>query len=178
MNQLVRRRAKAVERLLAAGEELRAAQEELLGGGDRKAFQSAAARERDEVGKLVGEAVELVAEAGERATPALREKIAETLHAAALDEETAAELRDGRLVREREAIGGFGGIAEAPQSTPARKQGKRKAPKSHKPAARAEKRGQASSEAAQRRQRVAAARTDERHARRELEAAGQGGYPC
>lgn len=156
VNQLARRRAKAVERLLAAGEELRAAQEELLGGGDRRAFQSAAARERDEVAKLVGEAVELVAEAGERATPALREKIAETLHAAALDEETAGELRAGRLVREREAIGGFGGIAEGAKSTQAPRKGKREAPK------------KASDDEAKR---VAAARTDERHARRELEAA-------
>ena len=67
-------------------------------------------------------------EAGERATPALREKIAETLHAAALDEETAEELRTGRLVREREAIGGFGGMTAAasggaprPKRTQARK---------------------------------------------------------
>ena len=114
LNQLARRRAKGVERLLAAGEELRAAQEELLAGGDRKAFQSAAAKERDEVAGLAGEAAELAAEAGERPTPALREKISETLHAAALDEETGEELRAGRLVRERAAIGGFGGMTAAP----------------------------------------------------------------
>jgi hypothetical protein len=113
LNQLARRRAKGVERLLAAGEELRAAQEELLAGGDRKAFQSAAAKERDEVAGLAGEAAELAAEAGERPTPALREKISETLHAAALDEETGEELRAGRLVRERAAIGGFGGMTAA-----------------------------------------------------------------
>ena len=35
LNQLARRRAKDVERLLTAGEKLRAAQEELLAGGDR-----------------------------------------------------------------------------------------------------------------------------------------------
>ena len=93
LNQLARRRAKEVERLVAAGEELRAAQDELLAGGDRKAFQSAAAREREQVAKLADEATDLVSEAGERATPALREKIAETLHAAALDEDTAEELR-------------------------------------------------------------------------------------
>ena len=89
LNQLARRRAKDVERLVAAGEELRAAQEELLAGGDRKAFQSAAAKEREQVAKLAGEATELVSEAGERASPALQEKISETLHAAALDEDTA-----------------------------------------------------------------------------------------
>jgi hypothetical protein len=116
LNQLARKRPKEVEGLVAAGEDLRAAQDELLAGGDRKAFQSAAATERDQVAKLAREAVKLAAEDGERASPALTEKIAATLHAAALDEETAEELRAGRLVREREAIGGFGAIsAEAPQ---------------------------------------------------------------
>ena len=124
LNQLARRRAKDVERLVAAGEELRAAQEELLAGGDRKAFQSAAAKEREHVAKLAGEATELVSEAGERASPALQEKISETLHAAALDEDTAEELRAGRLVREREAIGGFGGVMAAP---PARGRGRKAA---------------------------------------------------
>jgi hypothetical protein len=115
LNQLARQRPNDVEGLIAAGEELSAAQEELLAGGDRKAFQSAAARERDQVAKLAREAMELASGAGERPSPALTEKIAATLHAAALDEETAEELRAGRLVREREAIGGFGAIsAEAP----------------------------------------------------------------
>ena len=188
LNQLARERPKEVKRLVAAGEELRAAQDELLAGGDRKAFQGAAAREREEVAKLSDAAVELVSEAGERATPALREKIAETLHAAALDEETAEELRTGRLVREREAIGGFGGMtAAAPR--PAKKGGSGGRQKSErttpsKPAKRTKdsagaKRAQVSKrradaerrEAAERRQRLAAARTDERHARRELDAA-------
>src|SRR5215210_164393 len=75
LNQLARRRGKDLERLLKAGQELRAAQEELLGGGDRKAFQRAASKERDQVAKLAGEAAKLATEAGERATPALREKI-------------------------------------------------------------------------------------------------------
>src|SRR6266498_52214 len=39
LNQLVRRRHKAVETLLRAGRELRAAQEELVGGGERAAFR-------------------------------------------------------------------------------------------------------------------------------------------
>ena len=195
LNQLARQHAQEVERLLAAGGKLSAAQEDLLGGGDRKAFQSAAVTERDEVARLAGEAAELVSEAGERTGPALREKIAETLHAAALDEETAEELRAGRLVREREAIGGFGGVMAAPApargrpakgdeaaaigSIEAREEVKRSVPKGvarrgkapndgAKRRAEAEKR-----EAAERRQRLAAARADERHARRELEAAAK-----
>ena len=115
LNQLARERPKELGRLLAAGKDLRAAQDELLAGGDRKAFQDAAAKERDEVATLTGEAAKLAVEGGERASPAVTEKVAATLHAAALDEETAEELRAGRLVREREAIGGFGAMsAEAP----------------------------------------------------------------
>ena len=186
LNQLARERPKDVKRLVAAGEELRAAQDELLAGGDRKAFQGAAAKEREEVAKLSDAAVELVGEAGERATPALREKIAETLHAAALDEETAEELRSGRLVREREAIGGFGGMTAAVPTKKGGTEGRQKTERTtpSKPAKRAKdsagaKRAKASKqraeaerrEAAERRQLLAGARTDERHARRELDAA-------
>jgi hypothetical protein len=196
LNQLARRRPKQVEGLVAAGEDLRAAQDELLAGGHRKAFQSAAAAERDQVAKLAQEAVTLAAEDGERASPALTEKIAATLHAAALDEETAEELRAGRLVREREAIGGFGAMtAAAPARTasatasrgsqgaakevasrpkPAKNRAKASdAAKPRKPAAEDTKRRKAAEQDAERRQRLAAARTDERHARRELEAANK-----
>jgi hypothetical protein len=120
LNQLARRQPKEVERLLAAGEKLRSAQEELLAGGERRAFQSAAAKERDQVAALSAEAANLAADAGERASPGLEEKVAATLHAAALDEETGEQLRAGRLVREREAIGGFGGMTAA---APARGRG-------------------------------------------------------
>jgi hypothetical protein len=107
LNQLSRQRKKDLDALLAAGDDLRAAQEDLLGGGDRSAFQEAAATERDLVARLSADAASLASEAGERAG-GLQEKVSETLHAAALDEDTAEELRAGRLVKEREAIGGFG----------------------------------------------------------------------
>ena len=115
LNQLARRRPKDLDRLLAAGEDLRSAQEELLAGGDRAAFQEAAAKERELVAGLSGEAAALAGEAGQGGT-GLQEKVAETLHAAALDAETAEELRSGRLVREREAIGGFGATAAPPSA--------------------------------------------------------------
>ena len=167
LNQLARRRRKDVEALLAAGEELRAAQEELLGGGERSAFQRAAARERDLVAKLSADGAALASEAGERAG-GLQEKLAGTLHAAALDGETGEELRAGRLVREREAIGGFGGFGSELAPMPSRR-----APKSttKKAAPRKKPDAKASREDAERRQRLAAAKTDERHARRELESA-------
>jgi hypothetical protein len=198
LNQLSRRRPKDVERLVKAGEELRAAQEELLAGGERAAFQEAANRERELVADLSNDATAMASEAGERGG-GLQEKIAETLHAAALDEETADELRAGRLVREREAIGGFGapGGGPAPAAKPTRAKPKKAGGKTEsKPA-----RGKASAEARRReattkaearrrkattkaearrreaaakteeRQRVSAAQTAERHARRALEQA-------
>jgi hypothetical protein len=171
LNQLSRRSGKDLARLLAAGEKLRDAQGELLAGGDRSAFQDAAARERELVAELTAAAMELAEEAGERGA-GLGEKVAATLHAAALDEDTASELRAGRLLREREAIGGFGAAmpdgtsakpAPAPKSKPRKKTSRPSEPEKR---AAAEQRA-----AADQRQRLAGARTDERHARRELEAA-------
>jgi hypothetical protein len=158
LNQLSRRRGKDLDRLLAAGEQLRAAQEELLAGGDRSALQEAAADERELVAKLSADAAAMASEAGKRGS-GLQEKVAETLHAAALDEETADELRAGRLTREREAIGGFGAAGGGPASAKRPARGP-----ARKEPARAKGDGAA-------RQRLAAARTDERHALRELEAA-------
>ena len=169
LNQLARTRSKDVERLIAAGEELRSAQEELLGGGGRSAFQEAAGAERELVAELSADATTLASEAGERGG-GLREKVAETLHAAALDEETAEELRAGRLTREREAIGGFGAPGGGPAPTPAKRQGK---PKPKKSPSRSKSGAAADGGDAERRQRLAAARTDERHAKRELDAAAK-----
>jgi hypothetical protein len=168
LNQLARRRAKDVKRLVKAGEDLRAAQQELLAGGDRGAFQEVAAKERELVADLSSDATAMASEAGERGS-GLQEKIAETLHAAALEEEAAEELSAGRLVRERDAIGGFGGAGNVPAPSPRKakpKRGSKGGEKSRSKAAR----GKASAE---QRQRLSAARTDERHARRELDAAGR-----
>jgi hypothetical protein len=178
LNQLARRRTKDVGRLLKAGDELRAAQEELLGGGDRSAFQKAAAKERDLVAELSADAAALASEAGQRGS-SLQEKVAETLHAAALDEDTAEELHAGRLVREREAIGGFGAGTTAAPSGPARaargsrepsRPAKKGSGRDAKRPSRARK-DVAAAEDAERRQRLAAAQTGERHARRELDSA-------
>jgi hypothetical protein len=161
LNQLARSRAADVKRLVEAGERLRSAQEELLGGGDRAAFQEAAIAERDLVAGLTADATTLASEAGERGG-GLREKVAETLHAAALDEKTAEELRAGRLTREREAIGGFGAPGGGPAPAPS--------PAKRKKAPRAPAKG-SGEESESRKRAAAAAKTDERHARRELEAA-------
>lgn len=170
LNGLSRRHGKDLDRLLAAGGKLRAAQEELLAGGDRSAFQQAASKERELVAELTGDALKLVADAGERPGAGLDEKLSATLHAAALDEETADELRSGRLTREREAIGGFAALAPgAPVRRGPSKPAKPKVPKSP----RKDRKPRAAADDARSRQRLAAARTDERHARKELEAAAK-----
>ena len=163
LNQLTRRRKKDLAALLSAGDNLRAAQEELLAGGDRSGFQAAATEERALVARLAADAATMATEAGER-SGGLLEKVAETLHAAALDEETAKELRAGRLVREREAIGGFAAMAGAPPA-----KGRAAAPSKRTPKKSSAKRAPRKPQPD--RQALTAARTDERHARRELEAA-------
>jgi len=160
LNVLARGRPKEVDRLLDAGEKLRAAQEELLSGGDRAAFQRAAANER-----------ELVAELTAEAPAGLEERVAATLHAAALDPEIAEELRAGRLVREQEAIGGFGAM-DASQAAPALGKGTR-APARSRTTKRTKTKPKSKSSAddSAKREKLAAARTDERHTRRDLDAA-------
>jgi hypothetical protein len=115
LNQIARRRAADVKRLLAAGKRLRKAHEALLRGGNRAALQDASAAERELVDELARDATALAAEAGAASGATLDERIRNTLHAAALDEETAAELAAGRLVRDREAVGSFGEAAVAPR---------------------------------------------------------------
>jgi hypothetical protein len=147
LNQLARRRPRDVERLVAAGERLRTAQEALLAGGDGSALKRVSAEERDLVDKLTRYAAGIAGEAGTAGGP-LDERIRDTLHAAALDEQTAAELAAGRIVREQRAVGLFGS-ADSVETAPA--------PASRKVA---ERRKTANSE-------LAAARTEERKTQRE-----------
>jgi hypothetical protein len=108
LNQLARRRPRDVERLVATGKRLRTAQDALLAGGDGSALKRASAEERELVDKLTRDAAAIAGEAG-TARGSLDERIRDTLHAATLDEQTAAELAAGRLVREQRAVGLFGG---------------------------------------------------------------------
>jgi hypothetical protein len=167
LNQLVRHRRKDVERLLAAGRELREAQEELVASGDRSGFQRAAAEERRLVAELAGDAASLAGEAGVGSTQGLEEKLLATLHAAALDEDTAAELEAGRVVRERQAVAGFGGMPGGQVEAPPKRTAKPKAPRKDDAADRKRQK----EEDAERREELSAARVAERRARRELEAA-------
>jgi hypothetical protein len=114
VNQLVRRKGKQIEDLLSLGGELREAQAGLVAKGDAGDVLALSERERGLVEDLVEKGSGILEASGGRASEATREEVRETLHAAALDEEAAAAVAGGRLVKERRAIGlglGAGGAA-------------------------------------------------------------------
>ena len=107
-NQLARRNAPAVERLLNASGELRTA----IGKGDREAFAAAQQEQSDALRKLRDAAQSLL---GDTTEPMLQRVVA-TFRAASVDEELRGQLAAGRLTDEPEP-GGFdtlAGLAFAP----------------------------------------------------------------
>lgn len=132
VNQLVRTQGSAVQELFAAGDALRDAQSDLLAGsGDGQALRAANARERAAVDALVGAARGLLDADGHELSAAIVERVADTLHAAALDEGARAQVRDGRLERELRHVGlglGESVFASAPPAAE-----KPKAPARQKP---------------------------------------------
>jgi hypothetical protein len=122
VNQLARRERKRIEALLGIGEELREAQRALVAGGDSGGLLSLSERERELVRELVEKTAAILRESGGRASEATLGEVAETLHAAALDEEVAAAVASGRLVKERRAIGlGLEAGGPAPRRAVSRK---------------------------------------------------------
>lgn len=125
VNQLVRRKRQDVEELLSLGRELRRAQGRLVAGRDAGDVLALSGRERQIVQDLVRSAAGILGETDSRASDATLDEVAETLHAAALDEETAAAVAEGRLERrlqrQRRAIGlglPAGGSRSPSRSTP------------------------------------------------------------
>ena len=110
VNQLVRTQGAATQELYEAGDELRAAQSDLLAGeGDARALRAANERERAAVDALIEAARGLLDADGHELSPAIVERVGETLHAAALDEQAREQVREGRLERELRHVGlGFG----------------------------------------------------------------------
>jgi hypothetical protein len=106
VNQLARRDAGAIDELFAAGEQLGDSQRELLAGdGDRETLRAAGQRERAAVDALVTAARSVIGAAGDPASPAALGRIADTLHAAALEPEVQPLVRNGRLDRELRHVG-------------------------------------------------------------------------
>lgn len=106
-NQLARRHEKEMQALLRAGDELRGAHERLLSGKGGDAVGAAAAGEREAVARLLERAREL-----DLSDP-VRERLAETLHAAAGSEELREELRRGVVTREHQAASFGAGFSPA-----------------------------------------------------------------
>ncbi|MDQ3856956.1 MAG: hypothetical protein M3327_00675, partial [Actinomycetota bacterium] len=116
-NQVARRDRDGMRALLQAGERLREAHADLVAGGSPRELRSATEAEREAVAKLVAGAREILADAGQTATEATLERVAKTLHAAALDDEARELLERGRLERDLDATG-FGPL---PASLPPRR---------------------------------------------------------
>jgi hypothetical protein len=116
VNQLARREKMRLRSLLTAGERLRKAHEKLLGGGSPEALQQARDDERAAIAELAGAAASLLTEAGHPASEATLDRVRETLHAAAADEEIGQRVRAGRLERE-EAVTSFGFGSPPPAAT-------------------------------------------------------------
>jgi hypothetical protein len=106
VNQLVRTQGQDIAQLFEAGDAAREAQDEVLSGhGKAGGLRAAAERERAAVDQLVSSARGLLTTEGHGLSSNVIERVAETLHAAALEDEARAAVRDGRLTRELRHIG-------------------------------------------------------------------------
>lgn len=133
VNQLARRNEVLVRGLLRAGERLRAAQEQALAGKGADALRDATREERDVVARLLSEARKVLP----RPSQPLLDRVAETLRAAAVDDEARELLKRGRLTRELTAGGGFdvlAGMPTAPAQRRATKQDDDRAERKREPA--------------------------------------------
>jgi hypothetical protein len=176
-NALVRERRDLIDALLAAGDELRAAQEGAVAGKGAGALREAAAGERAAVEALVEAAKEL-RPGGRKPTAQTLERLRTTLHAAATDDDVRAALDAGRLVEDASGAGAWGLMegGDAPAVTP--KPRRKAAPKkdADKDAERERKEREAA-EAAERERRaqleaeLREARAERRSRERELERA-------
>jgi hypothetical protein len=137
VNQLVRTQKRAIGELFEAGDALRGAHDAVLAGrGDGSSLRTAVERERATVESLIQAAGGLLSTDGHELSSTIVERVADTLNAAALDDDARAQVRDGRLERELRHIGlglavvGGGAATPAPARTPrAASRGTAKAPK-------------------------------------------------
>jgi hypothetical protein len=178
-NALVREQRDLVDALLAAGDELRAAQEGAVAGkGGAGALREAAATERAAVDALVEAAKEL-RPGGRKPTAQTLERLRTTLHAAATDDEVRAALDAGRLVEDASGGGAWGLMEgwDAPAVTPKPRRKAAPKPKDDDKAAERERKEREAAEEAERERRaqleaeLREARAERRSRERELERA-------
>jgi hypothetical protein len=116
VNQLVRTQAKAFDGLLATGDDLVEAQAGVLAGDrDPSELREAVASQRVAVEQLLEAAGGLLSSEGHELSPAVLDRVADTLRAAALDPEAREQVQRARLERELRHVGlGAGGLVAAP----------------------------------------------------------------
>jgi hypothetical protein len=118
VNQLARRARADLDELLALGASLRAGERALVRGGAADNFMAQARTARQRAAALARRAEGWLEEAGQKATPTLGRKMAQTLHAAAIgDDETRAALAAGRLAQDLAPPSDFGAGGRAAMAT-------------------------------------------------------------
>jgi hypothetical protein len=106
VNQLARAHPARLRELFTAGDALSEVQSDVLAGrADGRALSEAAERERAAVSALVDAARELLTAEGLATSTSVLERVGETLHAAALDDEAREPVDQGRLERELRHVG-------------------------------------------------------------------------
>ena len=115
LNLLVRDQPEVAEQLVALGEELRRAQDELSG----PALRQLATQRQQLVGALVRSARRIAAATGLHVTQAVTYELEQTLHAALADPDVAAEVGSGHLARAASRTG-FD-LSAPPSATPVRR---------------------------------------------------------
>jgi hypothetical protein len=121
VNQLVRTQRRAVTDLFAAGDAAREAQSALLAGrGDGAALRDALIAERQAVRELAEVAHGLLSSEGHELSQTMLERVTETLHAAALEDDGRTEVSGGCLTRELRHVGLGPTVAPARRSAKAR----------------------------------------------------------
>jgi len=173
VNQLVRTQARDVDGLFAAGDGLIAAQSDLLAGrGDARTLRVAGNEERAAVDRLVDAARGLLSSQGQELSAPIVERVADTLHAAALDESAREQVRGGRLEHELRHVGlGLGEAPAAASATSRPAKGAKGAARAKgggdKPAAKSARRREPDADRAAEQQRLAAEKAEQQRAERE-----------
>ena len=127
VNQFAAHGKKLREELLKAGGQLREASEGLVSGdADREAMLKARDRERAAVASALEAITALAAESGPALSAAATERVRQTLHAVALDDEVREQFEAARLTTDHEAsgLGGGGGGGGAAKKAPAKQKGR------------------------------------------------------
>jgi len=133
VNQVRRDRPEDVRSLLEVTEELHRVYAGLSSAGARERLAEAADMQRGLIRSLVRCAEQLLEAGGHSASEQTLGKVADTLRAAALDEELREQVSAGRVVKEQRAAG-LGPLESLPAPAKKPKQKKAKPKKSGKPA--------------------------------------------